>query len=332
MSVCLTNATDIEDGLGAQLQRRLEIYLLSNYLGINFHFHEIKNFDSNYGDGMNTEKDRKKVLKQCRDLLPFLYVSSNIDEFYEFEFLNNFIRKLKWRNICKSLKIINLFSNFLHVNLLIRFSFPHKMDLNRELLLRKIPKSKPKIGVNRKISIIMHIPWARASLLPDRKMPIEWYTETLQTIVQFLESRRLKYNIVIHTDSSPNLDSAEKQNWISDITTNYWKSTGNEKFLNGYGYAFIDMQKIFSNFRNSKIVVNVDPIQVWEDFAKSDILIVSNSSFSFIGAIVAKHRILGFIPDRNPSPISDIVPLAISGNNVNLIFQALELKLAQLYM
>lgn len=319
MSVCLINSVDIEDGLGAQLQRRLEIYYLAQHLRIGYHFLQIVNFDSNYGDGMQTIQEKDEATKQIANLVPFLTHKCIFRKHLEVDFLSKKIEKLGWRNMCIALRVLNSISNFFKIHLLIRLSNPHKLKIDREIIFQNITNIEPNLKEEDFLQIVIHLPWARANLLPDRKIPIEWYLDILESIIAFIEEYTIRYRITIHTDAMPNLDSDKKQIWTSNATQKYWKESGNKNFITNSNYSFLDIEELFKKYSNLEVIVNVNPIRVWNDMANGNILILSNSSLSHVGAIIANKCSLAFIPNRNPYPMQRLIPINLDLSNIDVI-------------
>ncbi len=325
MSVYLTNSIDLMDGLGAQVQRRLEIYFLSRHLGVNFSLLPISNFDSNYGDGLRNQYEKAVELSRIHNFFPIETKNNNPDEMINSALVDKFISNLSWRKLTIAIRLINVFSKILRRNVLVTLPKPHKLNLRMDKLLENLDLKEQKTP-NSEVEILIHLPWARNSLLPDRYVPLKWYKDLLHIITTFLEDHKIKYKIIIHTDASPNLDRQKEEIWVSPETQEYWKSSGNVPFIESLSYANLNVDLEFQDFKNLTILQNITPAQVWKTFFNKSILILSNSSLSHVGAMLHNNYIVGFIPDNKPYPLPRILPLNKSEIDSSIILSTLQKK------
>lgn len=318
MSICLSNSNFFQDGLGAQIQRRFEVYLMAKEFGLNFNYLPIENFDSNYGDGLPTIESRENEIALLEDIHNLKSFSCSHTKHIDV-LSQDFIHKILTGSYRSkfALNLLKFFSALLNLHFRFYIDEPHKIRWDISGALKKYMLSKKTEKVGRKnVKIVLHLPWARASLQKDRAIPIYWYTKILDFVLKNLDLKNMKYELNIHTDAGSNLDSTKEVNWLSSATTDYFVGNNNSEFLEGKGFANIDVEKVFSNYKIKHIFRNIPPSQVWQDFADADVLILSNSSLSHVGALLNSSFTIGFIPKRNAYPLLDIHPISLSSDEM----------------
>lgn len=304
------------------MQRRLEVYYLARYFNFGFRMLPVTNFDSNYGDGLNSDRDKLNEINLISSFFPFLNESCTHQSHCNLNFISKIFSKLKWLHLTKMLKICKYISFLVPYHFLIRVPMPSKIDLNRTELYRNLSlaKSEPQIP----IKITIHLPWARTSLLPDRAVPLKWYLQTLSSICRFLKDNDFDYSISLHTDAGLNLDNNKIQSWVSKETEHYWNNSNLGDFTKNTGYAHLDVESIFSDYSNIEIFQNITPTQVWAQFKNSDILILSNSSLSLVGAIYCLDYCVGFAPgNKETHPMPRFLSLDVDSPNEFIIYKHL---------
>ena len=282
----LTYNDDIDDGVGAQLQRIIGIYSLSVKYGIPYVHSGIKNLLITALDPYQTEEELNIFLQRINELfhLPSSDFGSQRDS------------RLKLTSPTKlNLGLIRL-RNRLKIGKYRTFviSNPYLL-LNKDpdaylLALPQLPIVKaPKKDIT---NIVVH--YRRGSnsfdVLPGESAPRailnEWYLKVLNKYVAQLKADNKKYHIDVFTDMPKQDIDFPPLTFQRD----FWKQL--PRFEN-------DMIKIhgedlsqttFGDFGDLLTVhYGGDPINDLMHMAQADLFIMSRSSFSFVGALLNRN-------------------------------------------
>ena len=243
------------DGVGAQLQRILGIYALAKHLGINYYHSGIKmTAYQGVEQAMKNEFDHEQ-LKRWNDLILLKNKEEiEFDETHTIENVNlvhlsvikdNTSDKKKLYKIFLPFDVLNKYSNIYHT-------------LKNENILDY--KRYSKLDKN-KINICVHV--RRGELYyyaPERLLPNSYYLDIIHKIEKYLQK---EYVVNIYS---------EEVKVNSNDHSRVFKSDS-------------DSLKDFYDLKNVCMKINGDPIETVAEFIDSDILVISKSSFSYIGGL-----------------------------------------------
>ena len=285
----LTYKDEIDDGVGAQLQRIIGIYSLSIRYGIPYVHSGIKNLLITALDPYQTQEELNIFLQRINDLfqLPSSDFGSQRDS------------KLKLTSPTKmNLNLIRL-KNKLKIG-------QHRTFVisNPFLLLNKDPDAYllavpqlPMAKDNEKdfMNIVVHYRRGSSSfdILPGESTPRailnDWYLKVLNKYVAQMKADNIKYHIDVFTDMpKQDIDFPPLA-----FQRDFWKQL--PRFEN-------DMIRIrgedlnqttFGDFGDLLTVhYGGDPINDLMEMAQADVFIMSRSSFSFVGALLNRKGII----------------------------------------
>ncbi len=284
------------DGAGAQVQRIASVFSLAKAIGIEFDFQRIANIEVQHGDSYLGEDDLQCFIADLNEWL---------------KPLSKHTSEMPPRSVRISSSGFNLFFAILWSLVTSSFSsrtvklqIPDAYWLtNRYPELYKYFGQTININDSKQvfrttdeiIDIQIHI---RASTLKkgsERYLEPESVLACLSDIYTSKKLNKSNCTINIHTDCL--LESTDNDlvlRHASSETLKYWKKLGIidtqgavDKDLIATGLELIE--KINASYPNVAVYPPQSPINAWNKMALADILLISKSSFSFVGAILNTH-------------------------------------------
>jgi hypothetical protein len=327
---CLTwDPSANKDGVGAQILRQLQTISLSNNLKLNYLYKNLEQFESNYGDGFESKDERDSYINLINNF--FLLQRYSCNHNYHIEWVIPALFCAKWRIFRLFISFANLFSRLIRKPVAIvpgdiGFIFNSRPKLYDSLrILNILERTNSNLPlVSRKLKVAVHI---RRALISDSQQAIRfqstsWYLNNLKTIVNALEKKGLRFEIIIHTDA-PFIDSSFDLNTLSTESRNYLlkndalKLNGNIAHVQGENF-----EKVFSKLDGVRIIRLAKPIDFWSDFLDADIILLGKSTFSFVSALLNKDALVinptGLL--NPPSNWIDICDNEVVNQNVLLSF------------
>lgn len=269
------------DGLGAQIQRLISIYVLSSYCRIKFFQSEITSVTVHPLDPYQNHRSRNRFVKKVNK--SFKIVSSNKKSqkivFKEFKYIQLTTTNL----LVQSVK-----SNFRNEPTLLKVVESYKISDFKPELYTNLPKFKlikMKKTKSERNTIVIHYRRGVGGMAiypgqsTPREMPIEYFVKIVTGLYQ--ESKYLDYEIILLTDSP-----------LKKIT---YKPPRNQKIMwagfpnyNGrvMDIAKLDLPLIREKFPKMKIISGGDPLEAIKLMANADVLILSKSSLSYVSALM----------------------------------------------
>ena len=282
----LTYNDELDDGVGAQLQRIIGIYSLSLKYGIPYMHSGIRNLLITALDPYQTQEELSIFLQRINELfhLPSSDFGSNRDSKFKLtsptKFNLNLIRLKNSLRIgkCRTFLVSNPFL---------------LLNKDPDAYLLAVPQlPMPKDSKKDFTNIVVHYRRGSSSfdILPGESAPRallnDWYLKVLNKYVSQLKDNKVKYHIDVFTDMPKSTVEFPPLAFQRD----FWKQL--PRFEN-------DMIKIHgedlnqTTFREFGDLLTVhyggDPIDDLMHMAQADVLIMSRSSFSFVGALLNRN-------------------------------------------
>ena len=148
------------------------------------------------------------------------------------------------------------------------------------------------------ITLQIHIRMSTLSEISDRYIPSHFYLSWIDFIQQLCDKSRLGLRVGIHTDcdlSNINIDLINEN--LTSETSAYWRSIG---VLDSEGEFNVKLLRIYDKLISQiklkvnqvEIYSNLNPLESWKIMKEANIFIISRSSFSFVGALLASNSII----------------------------------------
>jgi hypothetical protein len=281
------------DGAGAQLQRIASIYSLAMALRFDFSPQKIGSVEVQHGDPFLSELDVKNFVTSFNKLAAPLATKILVDSpkvvkmdsrpsrFFAGIFLQALLSSLMNRPTVVQLVDAYGFTNF-HPDLYRVFT--QKMNSIETASLEKEQKDL--------LDIQIHIRSSTLSYGSERYLDPEAIFSCLANVINNKSLCEFEFTVGIHTDCWTELaDSELISNHVSPETFEYWKLLGivdvqgkvNRDQIN-IGRELIE--RIKSTYPKVIVYPQQSPIDAWRIMAGADVLIISKSSFSFVGGLL----------------------------------------------
>jgi hypothetical protein len=280
------------DGSGAQIQRILALFATAKSVNIGYIHTEIADLGPNPGDSFDNLEQRKEFLIRLNQLIEL-----PSDKIY--------VKKIRIKKkslnstAVKLLPVVRKILNYLKITLVIEVESvydwidkqPHHYERAVKILRDNFPKT---LNSNQKLVIDCHI---RRAIVPEfmadgkpnpRYTKDSYFQNSIRQISEISKEKNIELLIRVHTDVSSELSASREWRIPADIsreTVNYWESLGiveKDNLKLSKEILFDELAK----FGTVEILSNIDPISAWRSMENSDILIVSKSSFSYIGGLI----------------------------------------------
>jgi hypothetical protein len=287
--VTLTNASNQQDGYGAQIQRVLSIKAFADHMYLNFYFSEIKYVERQVTQTMHDFED---AIEQLAEINGFLSQMINASE-HNFTDTNQIhLTTTKVSDVVLALKLMVLVF-FRHKRILIKLEDAYSLigkntDLYRSIRIdRGVLNQRREVGIKK---IDVHLRYVNFAQGGERFLDPEYYIENLTRIITGLEKAQSEYVITIHSDFTSNMPEpsslgiqTETQKYLEDIGVLNGNGEPNFEVFEKAKYLKRKIQKDFCNVVVSKEKNALDSLI---QMANSDFLICSKSSFSFVAGIL----------------------------------------------
>jgi|688.fasta_scaffold77423_3 hypothetical protein len=322
------DATILQDGMGAQIQRIISLKAISDELRCDFEPFEILNFDEAIFNDFDKIKKRA-IIEKWENLLLIETYKNN-----RFRLTINFTSsRIFW------LYLIRAISKLTFIPFRVKFAFPaplidksnHIYEFCKNYFNQSAIKSTP----NEFLNIVVHI--RRGEVLLSqfrfRYLPFDYYEDILSAIIPILDENNVKYKatVLIEKITNPYL-SNKSEKIVKSILDD--ANNPNLRLLENGDYLLVDdpLDKVKYPFLGScNLKNNNDAFSDFTDMCESDILVISKSSFSFTAGLL-NRKALKIFPTFWHSPpdswvnadkiskdarirITDLVSRKLSGND-----------------
>lgn len=291
-SITLVNASQQNDGYGAQIQRILSVKALADSLKINFRFEPLKQVERQLTQDHMQDSAKNLELATFNEFLATLLANSfkaedpNVAS-YRFKSLPRLILTLL-RNFLPCL--------FLRKKIEIRFENTYRFvrfDSNLYSKLEYDLKALEQRDSNIDIRISVHLRFVNFTLNSERYLDPDYYYQSLDQITQKLKDLGTPYSITIYSDFSESLPNPSFMG-ISQSTLEYLAEIG---VLDRDGKVNSDTieranqckNRILSRYRVVFDGSSDEPLTSLKAMANSNYLILSKSSFAFVAGILNKN-------------------------------------------
>jgi hypothetical protein len=290
MSICLGyDNLNQNDGAGAQLQRILGIYSLARRFNLGFAYIPIKHIDPNPGDGMDSDDERKTLVRNLNVLL-----LNNLGTCrHEHKILKmRGTRFFKNRFVLNSYFMLNnLFANLKRRNLLFLIENPTyilQANPNFYSLCKKLDFNGEMDSGNGPIQIHAHIRRGliSSSQLNERYVSTEWYSSILKSITKELARQKIDFSVYVHTDAKRESISWDVSDKLSRDSLEMYQERGLINENNGIELIGEDIEANLNLDFPITLVTDVNPLEAWRIMNQADILLIGKSSFSFCAALI----------------------------------------------
>jgi hypothetical protein len=290
-SITLVNASQQNDGYGAQIQRILSVKALADSLKIEFRFEPLKQVERQLTQDLLQDSAQNLELAKFNKFLTSLLVSSsnekdpNVSSYFSKTLIQIFLTLL--RNFLPSALLKRKFE--------IRLEDTYRFVQFHSNLYSKLEcnfKAIEQIDTDNIIRIGVHLRFVNFAVNTERYLDPDYYFRSLDQITQNLEHLGIPYTIRLHSDFKESLPEPSKTG-ISGSTFEYLTEIG---VTDQDGQVDSDTFKRANQCRNriiSRYGVVIeseteDPLVSLKAMANSNYLILSKSSFAFVGGILNK--------------------------------------------
>jgi hypothetical protein len=295
--VTLTYDADaVQDGSGAQIQRLIGIRAVAERYRLGYLHTEIKNLTITQLDPFQTPRALSRYLTKLNNRF---YFSSTSKHPYDKEiWLTNLSRK----------EILNyvLFSFIKNESILLHITMPyHSIDHRPDLYklaskkLEWFSSHSYKDNVKKMIVIHLRLGADPKHIDPGKSFPrslsLHYYEKILNELLSSDDFNKQDYEIVILTDAPemttfyPIQGEFQRKQWAE---AGYRIKNGKTKIT-----GFDLKRSAFANYEGLRIIRGGDPLRSIELMAQADVLIMSKSSFSYVGGILNEKGIV-YYPAR----------------------------------
>lgn len=281
-SICVTfDSSQAVDGTGAQLQRMISVYALANYFGFHYLHSEIKQVSVHAFDPFQTNELYEKYLVEINNFVQFNGISHQNQGSINFTRTQTYF----WEFIF--LLIRNRFQNkTLYLALLEPYSItdfrPQILDSIRgrvSLATRDVPNfAHPSVAIHYRQGV------GGFALYPGQKVPRETpliqFEQVLYSIVSEVGPNSIK-SIIVLTDAPTDVTLYRPPTHQQTL----WEGTPG--FSNGVmTIQPIDFGKLSEKFDLPiHVIRGGNPLDAIYVMARSDFLLMSKSSLSYLGGI-----------------------------------------------
>jgi hypothetical protein len=290
-SITLVNASQQNDGYGAQIQRILSIKALADSLKIDFRFEPLKQVERQLTQDLLQDCAQNLELAKFNKFLTSLFVSSskekdpNVPSYFSKTLTQMFLTLL--RNFLQSV--------FLKRKFEIRVEDAYRFVQFHSNLYSKLEynfKAIEQIDTDGVIRIGVHLRFVNFAVNTERYLNPDYFYRSLDLITQNLQHLGTPYTIRLHSDFKETLPKPSKTG-ISVSTFEYLTDIG---VTDQDGQVDSDTFKRANKCKNriiSKYGVVIEseeePLSSLKAMANSHYLILSKSSFAFVAGILNKN-------------------------------------------
>ncbi len=253
-----------KDGAGSQLQRILSIYMIAKYYGIGYLHSPILKTTYTYENEEDNEKYRSM----------FSYVEKHVDEFNAmFGIVSDPIQGEAIIYTASVLTKDTIFETITNENVdkknvILACTYGGEVDTNPDLHYIKPNYPWIRKELNPILNVSIHIRKGDLSLLsPERVISDEYYMGVIRNLHILLEGAKKPHEFHIYSDGYFDKESGV----VSMDESNY---------------------KHFSIVPNVHFHIGTHPVQSIVEMTNSDILVLSNSCFSYVPAMLKQKGVV----------------------------------------
>ena len=254
-----------KDGAGSQLQRILSIYMISKYYGLGYLHSPILKTTYTYENEEENEKYRRI----------FSYVEDHVDEFNAMfalasDNLNGHIHATYTTSVVTKETILEILEaeNTREKNVLLACTYGGEVDKNPDLHYIKINYPWIQRSVNNVIKVAIHIRKGDLSLLsPERVISDDYYIGVLKNLHILLRDANKPHEFHIYSDGY-----FDKEKGVVSYDESHYIQ--------------------FNVVPNIHFHIGTDPVQSIVQMTNSDILVLSNSCFSYVPALLKLNGVV----------------------------------------
>lgn len=299
--LAIKNANELADGSGAQFQRILSVYAFSQSIRSSFILSKIKKIEVQHGDSFKSEAELEDFILELNQEIAKVVERENVNlRFIEGRPFIQFKIKSNLSSLFLVIPMIKLLASLFRKPILIlltdAYKFTNLFKKSYMFLSELVPPRRQQDA--KVVNLQIHVRMSTLLSKSDRFISPKFYLDWITLIKSICEAHGLSLEVGIHTDcdvSEINY-SLINQN-VSSSTLSYWKAIGilsedsnfNDDVLTNYNHliAEIEKQVIALNY-----YLGVNPIKAWDLMRSSSILIISRSSFSYVGALLSTSSII----------------------------------------
>lgn len=278
----------LQDGSGAQIQRILGIAGIAKFLRLGYFHSGISGLHITWSDPFQTPQEVDSYLNE---LNADFNIPSDANSNFDLELRINYLTP-------KYLAKYYLIGLFTRKRILLKVFSPYYFtDKSPNLYNFAVSELFKQTELNsNKIKIVVHVRFANLiskKFHPDytkgRILDENFYISILDEILDEISNSAndtQNTEINLHVDSPPEVFRYLPKTEQIQV----WRDFGYEMEGN---YLLIESFKIeqtaFHKYRNCKVLYGLSPMEAWKDMQNADYLIISNSSFSYVGALLNKY-------------------------------------------
>ncbi len=290
-AITLANASQQNDGYGAQIQRVFSIKALADSLGINFELQPLKQVERQITQKNLQENERDLEIANFNEFLASLLVNST--ERIVPSTSRHFAKTLPhlFLILLENLPRAIFRKKVIEIRLENAYKFvQHDSDLYTKLKynLGALAQSRSK----KNTAVNVHLRFVNFALNTERYLDPNYYFKSLDHITQMLSDLGTPYTIHLHSDfeeflpnSSPSGISQSTLDYLTEIGLADQGGVVNSDTLNRANNCKKKLKRKYSNVIEFQ---NNDPLSSLIAMANSDYLILSKSSFAFVAGILNK--------------------------------------------
>ena len=298
-------ASSLEDGTGAQLHKQGSVYCLSRALRSAFVSSPLKSVEIQHGDNFLSDNEVRRHIEDINKAL-LKTDTPHIAKYSKGVSLKG-IPRIDLPRVLAALALSRLLSR--PTTFLLSQAFGYLGPKDKLLYLEfgeilsrglnfQIPLSRDEV------SIQTHLRVSTVNPISDRYLPESYYLDFLQMVTRKLDAENKPYRIIVHTDFNDSMVDGSDVKWSANPETiEYWKVIGitdpsGNLNLHTMQSAKKILNSITTEFADVEILQNSSPIEAWKEMGRADYLQISNSSFSFLGAIM-NYRAAIYAPNND---------------------------------
>lgn len=252
------------DGAGSQLQRILSIYMIAKYYGIGYFHSPILKTTYTYEDESENEKYRSM----------FSYVEDNVDEFnsmfalasdpLEGDFTTYSVSVLQKETILEMIQTVDIEKK----NIVLACTYGGEVDRNPDFHYIKVDYPWIQRTQNVTLQIAIHIRKGDLSLLsPERVISDEYYIGVIRNLHMLLQGVNKPHEFHIYSDGY-----FDKESGVVSMDESYYQQ--------------------FAIVPHMHFHIGTHPVQSIVEMTNSDILVLSNSCFSYVPAMLKQKGVV----------------------------------------
>lgn len=273
----------IVDGAGSQLHRIYFIYGLSRLLGVSYIHSPLA--DIPYQGLLSLEKNacNPNLVSRYNELFT---IPSDLDVPKKAKTYCTFKPKLPWLHALRELASRS--PDFF----LLKISWPFSLVQHHAQIVQYVKEISPfQVRPSSVFKIVIHVRRGDLLIAPEgyRILPNSYYIKTTLHIIEVLQNLNIPFVCELHTETPSETFVVTKEH--------DGMKTMQERVVSPVTLCFEDhFLEEFQVIPHLSICNNHDPIETLRSFATADLLMMSRSSFSYVGAMLNKNGIIVYHP------------------------------------